>query len=194
MQQFRRIKAGDLSVCSNAAQTQRRITMPKSRQKRKAPVQQFRRIKVGDLSVCSNAAQTQRRMTMPNSGQNRKAPVSAETNAVEQWLAIRTVEQWLAIRKEAGLKIDPETAEVHWNYAQALDPYGVYRDLSEKFQHFARSPGSDIWVHFLDLPAATCEALYKRMRPAFTVGSAGEPQRTDDDLNARIDALMAPKQ
>ena len=31
------------------------------------------------------------------------------------------VEQWLAIRKEAGLKIDPETAEVDWCYAQTLD-------------------------------------------------------------------------
>ena len=40
-----------------------------------------------------------------------------------------SVEQWLAIRKEAGLKIDPETAEVMWTYAQTLDPYGVYPDL-----------------------------------------------------------------
>jgi hypothetical protein len=32
--------------------------------------------------------------------------------------------QWLAIRKEAGLKLDPETAEVEWCYAQTLDPYG----------------------------------------------------------------------
>ena len=24
-----------------------------------------------------------------------------------------------------GLKIDPETAEVDWNYGQTLDPYGV---------------------------------------------------------------------
>ena len=36
---------------------------------------------------------------------------------------------WLAIRKEAGRKIDPETAEVDWIYAQTLDPYGVYPDL-----------------------------------------------------------------
>jgi hypothetical protein len=34
-------------------------------------------------------------------------------------------EQWLAIRKEAGLKIDPETAEVYWTYAQTEDPYGI---------------------------------------------------------------------
>jgi hypothetical protein len=35
------------------------------------------------------------------------------------------VEEWLAIRKEEGLKIDPDTAEVNWHYAQTLDPYGV---------------------------------------------------------------------
>ena len=33
------------------------------------------------------------------------------------------VEQWLAIRKEVGLKIDPETAEVDWHYARTFDPY-----------------------------------------------------------------------
>src|SRR5262249_4109293 len=36
-----------------------------------------------------------------------------------------TVEEWLAIRKEAGLKIDPESAEVNWWYAQVADPYGA---------------------------------------------------------------------
>ena len=70
------------------------------------------------------------------------------------------VEQWLAIRKEAGLKINPKTAEVEWRYAQTLDPYGVYPDLPEECQqvgreYFARSPGSDIWVHFHDLPEET---------------------------------------
>ncbi len=33
-----------------------------------------------------------------------------------------TVEQWLTIRKEAGLKIDPETAKVIWDHRQVLDP------------------------------------------------------------------------
>jgi len=28
---------------------------------------------------------------------------------------------WLAIRKEAGFKIDPETAEVEWTYGQITD-------------------------------------------------------------------------
>jgi hypothetical protein len=77
------------------------------------------------------------------------------------------VEQWLAIRKEAGLKIDPETAEVCWEYAQVADPYGVYPDLPEECQqvgraYFARSPGSDIWVHFHDLADETRNALWER--------------------------------
>ena len=48
--------------------------------------------------------------------------------------------QWLAIRKEAGLKLDPETAEVEWCYAQTLDPYGVDPDLPEQCQQIGRRP------------------------------------------------------
>ena len=80
-----------------------------------------------------------------------------------------TVKQWLAIRKETGLKIDPETAEVTWIYVWELDPYGVHPDLPEEYKQanresFARSPGSDVWVAFGDLPAATRDALWKRRR------------------------------
>ena len=32
------------------------------------------------------------------------------------------VQQWLAVRKEAGLKIDPETAEVDRTYGQIAIP------------------------------------------------------------------------
>ena len=77
------------------------------------------------------------------------------------------VQQWLAIRKEEGLKINPKTAEVDWSYAQTLDPYGVDPDLPEEYQqvgreYFARSPASDIWVHFGDLPEETRNALWQR--------------------------------
>jgi hypothetical protein len=75
-------------------------------------------------------------------------------------------EAWLAIRKDAGLKIDPETAEVEWWYAQTMDPYGIYPELPEELcvgrEYFARSPGSDIWVDFGDLPKATADALWKK--------------------------------
>jgi hypothetical protein len=77
------------------------------------------------------------------------------------------VKKWLAIRKRAGRKIDPETAEVTWAYRQVLDPYGIYPELPEECycvgrEYFARSPGSDIWVCFGDLPTATCDALWKK--------------------------------
>ena len=78
-----------------------------------------------------------------------------------------TVEQWLAIRKEAARQIDPETAEVTWRYVQTMDPYGVHPDLPEEWEqigrgYFARSPRSDVWVSFYDLPKATREALWKK--------------------------------
>jgi hypothetical protein len=67
------------------------------------------------------------------------------------------VNKWLATRKEAGLEIDPKTAEVFWTYAQTLDPYGVDPDLPEEYQqvrraYFARAPGSDVWVWFATCP------------------------------------------
>jgi hypothetical protein len=94
----------------------------------------------------------------------------------------RRREQWLAVRKEAALQIDPETAEVDWTYAQTLDPYGVDPDLPEEYQqigrgYFARSPGSDVWVSFYDLPEATCDRLWARIH-------AGE---FTDDLNWLFD-------
>jgi hypothetical protein len=78
-----------------------------------------------------------------------------------------TVKQWLAVRKKAGREIDPKTAEVLWTYAQTLDPYGVDRELPAELQQigrecFARSPGSDVWVWFGDLPEPTRDALWEK--------------------------------
>jgi hypothetical protein len=78
-----------------------------------------------------------------------------------------TTEQWLAIRKEAGLRIDPDTTEVCWKYAPTLDPYCIDPELPEECQivgreYFARNPESDIWVHFFDLPDTTREALWEK--------------------------------
>ena len=79
-----------------------------------------------------------------------------------------TVQECLAICKEAGLRIDPETAEVCWDYAQVVDPYGIH-NLSDEDEHycigrayFARSPNSDVWVEFGDLPDATRDALWQK--------------------------------
>jgi hypothetical protein len=88
-----------------------------------------------------------------------------------------TTEQWLAIRKEAALKIDPRTAEVFWRYAQTLDPYGVDPDLPKEYrqvgrEYFARSPDSDAWVWFGDLPEKVRDALRERPKSklAFPAG------------------------
>jgi hypothetical protein len=89
------------------------------------------------------------------------------------------IEQWLAIRKEAGLKIDPETAEVDWTYGLIGDPYGVLDEweLPEEFrgvgrEHWARAPGSDVWVNFGDLPEAVREQIWAKhhSRLAFPAG------------------------
>ena len=86
-------------------------------------------------------------------------------------------EQWLAIRKEAGLRIDPDTAEVEWDYAQTLDPYGVHPNLPEECRqvgraYFARSPECDTWVWFGDLPGETRRRLWEthRSKLAFPAG------------------------
>jgi hypothetical protein len=79
--------------------------------------------------------------------------------------------------KEAGRHIDPETAKVLWFWGQTLDPYGIYPDLPEEYrqtigrQYFARSPDSDTWVHFGDLPEATLDALWRKL-----------PTMSEDDL------------
>ena len=79
-----------------------------------------------------------------------------------------SVEEWLAIRKQAGLEIDPETAEVWKDKRYTIDPYGVYSDLTEEEKqigscYFARSPGSGVCVSFHDLPEATEAALWERI-------------------------------
>jgi hypothetical protein len=79
-----------------------------------------------------------------------------------------TIEEFLAIRKEAGLKIDPETAKVNWGYAYVVDPYGIYPDLTDEEKcigraYFARSPDGQVWVEFRDLPKATRDALWQKL-------------------------------
>jgi hypothetical protein len=81
---------------------------------------------------------------------------------------------WLAVRKLEALKIDPDTADVRWDYAQTLDPYGV-ANLPEEFQqvgreYFARRPGSDIWIWFGDLPERTRSRLWELRAQVFPQG------------------------
>jgi hypothetical protein len=94
------------------------------------------------------------------------------------------LERWRALRKQEGLRINPETAEVYSSYQQTLDPYGVLDEweLPEEFdqvgrEYFARAPGSDIWVAFGDLPRETREKLRSRQsrKRAFPAGLEGLP-------------------
>ena len=74
------------------------------------------------------------------------------------------VSAFLAARKEAGLRIDLNSVEVTWWFAQVLDPYGVIPDLAPEEccvgrSSFARSPASDGWVSFSDLPKANSRRI-----------------------------------
>jgi hypothetical protein len=95
------------------------------------------------------------------SGTSTHTPVERMTN-----------KQWLQTRKDAGARIDPETAEVMFGNAAWLDPLPVDPDLSEEENDscryadsfaddelFARSPGSDIWVRFDYLPGETVRRI-----------------------------------
>jgi hypothetical protein len=75
------------------------------------------------------------------------------------------IEEFLKIRREAALEIDPETAEVEWTYGQMEDPYGLYHLRPEEQtigrEYFARTPGSNVWVSFGDLPEEARERLWE---------------------------------
>jgi hypothetical protein len=90
------------------------------------------------------------------------------------------VKEWLAIRKKEGRKINPETAKVDFIYAQTLDPYGVYPEPPQECwqvgrEYFARSPGSDVWLWFGDLPAATAKALWEKHKAKLAFPAGLEP-------------------
>jgi hypothetical protein len=78
--------------------------------------------------------------------------------------------QWLASREGAGAKIDIETCELGWWYAQDADPYGIREALGEfpEAMHqigrnrFVRSPDSQGWVAVEDLPKEKIRAFFAR--------------------------------
>jgi hypothetical protein len=75
--------------------------------------------------------------------------------------------QWLAARKQEGVKIDPETAQLCWEHGQVGDPYGLYGLTYEEDcigrNYFARSPDSEVWVEFGDLPDEVRDRLRERI-------------------------------
>jgi hypothetical protein len=68
-------------------------------------------------------------------------------------------------RRRIGKTIDPVTAETMFWWADLYDPYCILDRMFHigciQREHFARNPGGE-WVHFYDLPAKTCKALWKR--------------------------------
>jgi hypothetical protein len=80
------------------------------------------------------------------------------------------IAEFLAQRRQAGLQIDAETAEIEWGSGNIQDPYGIGEDpegmgCSGKLL-FARAPGSDVWVYVEELPKTTAKALLERIRRA----------------------------
>jgi hypothetical protein len=92
------------------------------------------------------------------------------------------LKEFRSVREEAGLKIDPATAEVDWEFAEVADPYGIRPDLPKEYQqvgrvYFARSSKDEIWVWFGDLPEATRDALWEKHKDeiAFPAGLESPP-------------------
>jgi hypothetical protein len=81
-----------------------------------------------------------------------------------------TLKYLSALRKEVGRHMDPETAEVLWDIGQIMDPYGDEGpNLPKELQqggdnYFVRSPGSDLWICFTDLPEATVKYLWANQK------------------------------
>jgi hypothetical protein len=79
----------------------------------------------------------------------------------------RTNEQLACLRgarKEAGLYINPERAQVCTEWRQMFDPYGFAKNIPVEMQcigseRFARAPDKDQWVLFKDLPPPTLAIL-----------------------------------
>jgi hypothetical protein len=60
-------------------------------------------------------------------------------NSASERMVTLTLDQWEAWRKAAGLHIDPETAEVLWDYRQVVDPYGIWPEIPEECDCVGRS-------------------------------------------------------
>ena len=83
-------------------------------------------------------------------------------------------DQWLQLRKDAALKIDPETAHVMWAHGEVLDPYCIHdirlgdEDSCIGRNYFACAPDSDLWVWFGDLPKAVRDRLWAKYKSKLT--------------------------
>ena len=99
------------------------------------------------------------------------AHIIAALERLEAAMATPESKEWLATRKEIGRQIDPDAAEVIWQFEPVLDPYQVCKDLPDQLQlvgreYFARSLETEVWVSFDDLPKSSRNRLWRRSGPA----------------------------
>ena len=80
------------------------------------------------------------------------------------------VERWLAIRKEAGLTIDPETAEVCWNTAG----WGSLRRLSRSAGGMSASWTRNISLGAREVTYGSTSGTYQ-MKPVTPYGKNINP-------------------
>lgn len=98
----------------------------------------------------------------------------------------RRIREFTERRKEAGLKIDPKTAETYMDMGECFDPYGIHPLLPREAKDcpmknwFVRSRGSDIWVWDGDLPQATRDALRNKHNPTLASQQAGVTAEDDE--------------
>ena len=97
------------------------------------------------------------------------AHIIAALERLEAAMATPESKEWLATRKEIGRQIDPDAAEVIWQFEPVLDPYQVCKDLPDQLQlvgreYFARSLETEVWVSFDDLPKSSRDQLWRRIR------------------------------
>jgi hypothetical protein len=103
-----------------------------------------------------------------------------------------TVEYLTALRKEVGRHIDPDTAEAIRHHANIFDPYYDFPNLPEEYHSvdkecFARAPGSEIWIHFSDLPEGIAQKIYDR----YTSQTTKLPWDEEEVSDAEIEEFVA---
>jgi hypothetical protein len=110
------------------------------------------------LTFISDSEET-KIMEHDETGRPKHLPVEeATTHTVSTALSKDQRLERQRVRRKAGLEILPATAVVASWYVEEFDPYGddpppeEYRGYINR-EYFARSPGSDVWIHVDDLPA-----------------------------------------
>ena len=74
--------------------------------------------------------------------------------------------------KQAGLKINPATAEIYWEWGCGLDAYGINPDLAEEArcigrEYFARAPERDYgWGFVSRSPLSNSVGASRKARSA----------------------------